>query len=388
MTDSAKYVRPAAIGAYDLVVFDRCHPADEKALPRANTYFIDDVPPPWSKPTTPKLPPTRPLNATSDHPLMATLTGLNNIVIKDAFRFELSPDLYGAIHLKELQGLFSDPNVVPATAKDDPQLQPEVLLKKYDEDHRGYLNRGEFKRLWKEVEAHVENQETRPDAKELFVRVDTAKVPGVPERVPRLLEIGGTEAVLFALSRKDGYTDLVQAFPLVDEEKWTEQDWETHISFPTFLRNVVYQLGGVIDSATEKTLQPGQTEEIRPDAVGRDVDPAAAGPRTVQVWSAAAHKSLPAAPTLGNAFAYKDTEDIGAYLATWEGGRRGFAVNLLDENESDVRPRDEIKIGAEVLKATAAPYHCEPIDLWPFAAAAALLLLLVEWALYHFRVFG
>ena len=41
-----------------------------------------------------------------------------------------------------------------------------------------------------------------------------------------------------------------------------------------------------------------------------------------------------------------------------------------------------------MLQATASPHHGEPIDLWPFAALAALVLLLVEWALYYFRVFG
>ncbi len=106
------------------------------------------------------------------------------------------------------------------------------------------------------------------------------------------------------------------------------------------------------------------------------------------MWDEARQVSHAAAPGPSRDFLYTDTDDIGVYLATWKDGRSSFAVNLLDENESDVRPRDEIKVGAEELKATAAPYHGEPLDLWPFAAAGALLLLLVEWVLYHLRIFS
>src|SRR5262249_30269559 len=40
--DEGKYGRPARDGAFDLVIFDRCAPKDEDALPRANTFFIHD----------------------------------------------------------------------------------------------------------------------------------------------------------------------------------------------------------------------------------------------------------------------------------------------------------------------------------------------------------
>jgi hypothetical protein len=42
------YQKDARNGAYDLVIFDRCGPADEKDMPRSNTFFIGYPPPPWS----------------------------------------------------------------------------------------------------------------------------------------------------------------------------------------------------------------------------------------------------------------------------------------------------------------------------------------------------
>jgi hypothetical protein len=41
------YLKPALAGAYDLVIFDRCGPAREEDMPRANTFFIGYPPPPW-----------------------------------------------------------------------------------------------------------------------------------------------------------------------------------------------------------------------------------------------------------------------------------------------------------------------------------------------------
>ena len=40
LTDAAKYLDPARAGEFDLVLFDRCAPAREDQMPRANTLFI------------------------------------------------------------------------------------------------------------------------------------------------------------------------------------------------------------------------------------------------------------------------------------------------------------------------------------------------------------
>lgn len=303
LKDDAKYKRPARDGVFDLVVFDRCAPENEDAMPLGNTWFIDDVPPPWKRADMPELKEAQIRNPTSKNPLMSHLTGLDEIAFSDAFRFELDP----------------------------------------------------------------------------------AKNPGVPPRVPKLLETDREGAVLFALPRRS-FTDLVQTFPLVNAKgEWTT-NWNLRLSFPLFLRNVLYQLGNVNDAAAEGSVQPGQIKTLRPDAATKAGDPADSGVKEIKVWDAARKVSHTLQPGPSKDFLYKDTEDIGVYLATWAGGRRGFAVNLLDGDESDIRPRDEVKIGEQVL--ASGPTRGQPRDLWPWAALAALVLLLVEWALYHFRVFG
>jgi hypothetical protein len=308
LASADKYLRPAQAGAFDLVVFDRCHPDKEEAMPLGDTFFIDDVPPPWKKDDMPPYKDAQIRNPTSKYPLMDHLTGLDEIAFSDAFYFELDPD----------------------------KVQ------------------------------------------------DAAKKP--PPRVPKLLETAGGGAVLFALPRRS-FTDLVQTFPLANGKgEWTT-NWSLKLSFPLFLRNVLYQLGNVSDAAAEGTLQPGQIKAIRPDVAVKEGDPKDTGVQEVKVWDESRHEWQKLPPGPSKDFLYKDTENIGVYLATWEGGRRGFAVNLLDPEESDVKPRAEVKIGDQVVPETGSA-HGQPSDLWPFAALAALALLLLEWALYHFRVFG
>src|SRR5262249_40182598 len=70
LKDEAKYGRPARAGEFDLVVFDRCAPPSEDALPLANTFFIDSVPPPWKRKDMPPLKDAPIRNPASSHPLM------------------------------------------------------------------------------------------------------------------------------------------------------------------------------------------------------------------------------------------------------------------------------------------------------------------------------
>ncbi|HEY1379705.1 MAG TPA: VWA domain-containing protein, partial [Gemmataceae bacterium] len=94
LTDAAKYLDPARAGEYDLVVFDRCAPAREDQLPRANTLFVGRPPPPWridqtdpkeerhvEKVETPAV-----KGWTGQHGLLRYLSGLHEIGISEAFR--------------------------------------------------------------------------------------------------------------------------------------------------------------------------------------------------------------------------------------------------------------------------------------------------------------
>lgn len=288
LKDDAKYLQPAREGAFDLVIFDRCAPATEDALPLGNTFFINAVPPPWQRADMPPLPNAVIRNPTSGHPLMRHLTALDEIAVSEAFRFDL-------------------------------------------------------------------------------------RDPRVPPRTPKLLEADRETALLLALPRR-AFTDLVMTFPLVNAKgEWTTT-WNLKLSFPVFLRNVLYSLGNVCDAAAEENVQPGEVKVLRPDVAVKQMEVTSPGGTTETVTRSSQAD-----------FLYKNTDQVGVYRARWEGGGRAFAVNLLDADESNVQPRDVVQLGSQ--QVAAGQTRGWSTDIWKWVAAFALALLMLEWAFYHRRIF-
>jgi hypothetical protein len=142
-----------------------------------------------------------------------------------------------------------------------------------------------------------------------------------------------------------------------------------------FLRNVTYTLGNVSDTAAEETIQPGELKVLRPDAVVPKME----------VLAPNSTKPEELRKSGQGDFAYKETEQVGIYQVRWDGGGRNFAVNLLDPEESNLQPRDEVTIGNTKLSAEATRGQIH--DTWKWGAVGALALLLLEWALYYRRIF-
>ncbi|MCB9451265.1 MAG: VWA domain-containing protein [Anaerolineaceae bacterium] len=62
-----------------------------------------------------------------------------------------------------------------------------------------------------------------------------------------------------------------------------------------------------------------------------------------------------------------------------------FAVNLFALGESDITPRSEIHLSGATITATGREESGQR-EVWPWVALAALLVLLVEWYVYHQRL--
>jgi hypothetical protein len=197
---------------------------------------------------------------------------------------------------------------------------------------------------------------------------------GVPARVAKLMEAGGNIPLLFAMPRRS-YTDLVLTFPIVgDGGRWMT-NWNLKLSFPMFLRNVLYGMGNVSDTAAEDTIQPGDVKILRPEGAFEtiEVNGPPGRPMTVKRGN-------------GAEYIFQGAEQVGVYQATWPGGSRAFAVNLLDEAESNTQPRDEIRLGGREIEAGAGRPQVH--DTWKWVVVVALLLLLLEWAMYHRKVWA
>jgi len=80
------YLDPARSGKYDLVVFDRCAPAAEDEMPRANTFFIGYAPPPWNMDKLEKVQFPQIRGWTDQHAVMRGVRGWHEIEIAEGFR--------------------------------------------------------------------------------------------------------------------------------------------------------------------------------------------------------------------------------------------------------------------------------------------------------------
>jgi hypothetical protein len=98
------YQKDARNGNYDLVIFDRCAPAEEKDMPRSNTFFIGYPPPPWTlsgsskggasastKKTVEKIAAPRITGWLTKHPVLRYLSALHEIGIAEAFQMNDLP---------------------------------------------------------------------------------------------------------------------------------------------------------------------------------------------------------------------------------------------------------------------------------------------------------
>ncbi|MGL5094347.1 MAG: vWA domain-containing protein, partial [Planctomycetia bacterium] len=165
------------------------------------------------------------------------------------------------------------------------------------------------------------------------VDVVDATVAAVPSGGAQLME-SDRGALLFTVSR-GVHTDLVQTFALIGDDGAWHTDWPLNLSFPLYMLNVVRSLG---DAAGDlpSSYAPGDAVRLRGAA---DVETAAVTPPA----------GPPAVVRAGRPgeFDYLDAERIGVYEAVAGDTKQRFAVNLLNDEESDVKPAATVKIGAE-----------------------------------------
>lgn len=208
------------------------------------------------------------------------------------------------------------------------------------------------------------------------------QLPDLPPRTLRLME-GDRNLVLLAAIPRQAYTDLVLTFPLLTADGKWNTNWPLKVTFPLFLRNVLFALGNVRDAGTEDAVKPGAVKLLRLGGVGE-----------VRVTSPTGDTTALARGSRSD-FAIAGTDRLGVYAVRWTeppgpGGAGGgeqlrrFAVNLLDPLESDIAPVTEVTIGSQTM--TAGDPRKQPRDLWKWPVLLGLLTLVAEWWVYNKRV--
>jgi hypothetical protein len=88
--------------------------------------------------------------------------------------------------------------------------------------------------------------------------------------------------------------------------------------------------------------------------------------------------------TNANSVIFGDTIREGVYHLKAGTNDTTFTVALLDEAESNTKPRDEIQLG-NFTRVSATTLHRANMELWRTMAACALAVMMFEWWYYHRR---
>ncbi len=155
-----------------------------------------------------------------------------------------------------------------------------------------------------------------------------------------------------------------------------DSDLPLQVTFPILFSNLIDYLIPTQAFDAPYGLQPGENLSIPPD------------PDVAQVIIASPTGQLHSYPVSENGILFSETGELGVYGVNFmtETGQRSdfFAVNLFNENESDIRPVESIHVGRENIVASDEA-EVGQRELWPWLAAAALTVLLLEWLIYHRR---
>lgn len=186
---------------------------------------------------------------------------------------------------------------------------------------------------------------------------------------------------LIAIAPRDGWEDVVLGFELIgvqDGRTYANTDWVTRVSFPLFISNALEYLGRATHLQETPTLRPGTPISLRSPTSHDQVD--------VRLPDGSS-QSL--SPNAQGTFQFSQTQQLGTYSALDSPAAEPFqyfAVSAMNPRESDIGPRATIKTRYEQIEAQTTPERVRQ-ELWKPVILVAILVLLLEWIIYHRRVF-
>ena len=188
----------------------------------------------------------------------------------------------------------------------------------------------------------------------------------LPKESTILVE-GETTPVMASFGR-DGRRYLIVAFDIMHSR------WPLVPGFQIFLYNAIPYLGGGVTAEERHIVRPGQAIRI------------ASAAEEVVVTKPDGEKRKVDISEMGSAY-FSDTSRVGVYeISETIVKPAAGVVNLLDPDESDIRPNDEFAIGVGLIETTT---EIKPMNrpIWPWLAWGALAVVLLEWYVYNRRTY-
>ncbi len=201
------------------------------------------------------------------------------------------------------------------------------------------------------------------------VQIRTARRIALPGASQVLAE--SRETPLIAVYAAGNRSIVLWAFDLFDSSL------PLRVAFPILVSNSLDWLMRGAAATESSTLPTGQVIQVDPPAdfrKGRMTDPGG------QAWvlnTGAAGRIL-----------FDRTGRAGFYRAEFEGAAataREFGVSLVNAAESDIAPRAALNLPGGEVKSAAAGARANR-EVWRWFVLAALAIVLIEWLVYHRRV--
>lgn len=151
-------------------------------------------------------------------------------------------------------------------------------------------------------------------------------------------------------------------------------NWPLRISFPIFIANAVEWLNPANAKGGQLLVKAGEAFHVglsHPE-------------KTAQVTLPSGETRTLALDANANELVFGETFKQGTYRLRAGTNDMVFCVNLLDAAESNIKPREELRLG-QYTKITATRVQRANLELWRSIATIALCLLLLEWWYYHRR---
>jgi len=190
----------------------------------------------------------------------------------------------------------------------------------------------------------------------------------LPRDADVLAEFNETPAL--ALVRRNGSVLLLAGFDVL------QSNWPFEPGFVLFCYNTAGFLGMQLGADQEMNLKVG--EPIVVEGLDAQITAQIEGPGVSDSEISSSASGSLRFPGTGRAGTYR--------LNIGEQPARFFAVNLLDQKESNIEPQREIVLSGRPVQAEESDLSRANLPLWPFLVGLALVLVCLEWIIYNRKV--
>ncbi len=153
----------------------------------------------------------------------------------------------------------------------------------------------------------------------------------------------------------------------------TESDFILKSSFPMFIYNSMIWLSDHFDKKSSSYSRTG--DSIRRKVYEQDI---------IEVTTP--ESDVIEVKVFNDEFFFDNTKWVGLYTTKGADGFEDFFIaNLLSEKESDITPSPFIKIGGKKIKPTSKISVRK--ELWKYFVIFAIIFIIIEWWVYHRKVF-